>query len=178
MPIRITFDNPIDFNDLFSKPKDLKKDLAVAFDFTESSILPPPLLDSDSPFTAELSASVTLNSLRNEDKVFKPAEASNVTSSRKYFTRSPENISSGTLLFLKEPSFPRPPPEPLDVEKCFKPEAGTDISKITRKPPKTGKHGHEKRKSTREAKDSKPKPEKVKSQSKKVKPWSNSQSLH
>ncbi|GJZ47960.1 hypothetical protein Tco_0601792 [Tanacetum coccineum] len=71
MPIRITFDNPIDFNDHFSKPKDLKKDLTVAFDSTESSILPPPLLDSDSPFTAELSASVTLTSLGNEDKVFK-----------------------------------------------------------------------------------------------------------
>ncbi|GJT22431.1 retrovirus-related pol polyprotein from transposon TNT 1-94, partial [Tanacetum coccineum] len=41
----------------------------------------------------------------------------------------------------------------------------TDISKITRKPSKTGKHGHEKRKSTREAKDSKPKPKKVNSQS-------------
>ncbi|GKC94660.1 hypothetical protein Tco_1160102, partial [Tanacetum coccineum] len=41
----------------------------------------------------------------------------------------------------------------------------TDISKITRKSSKTGKHGHEKRKSTREAKDSKPKP-------RKVKPWS------
>ncbi|GKA96061.1 reverse transcriptase domain-containing protein [Tanacetum coccineum] len=49
---------------------------------------------------------------------------------------------------------------------------GTDISKITRKPSKTGKHGHEKRKSTKEAKDSKPKPEKVKSQSKIVKSWS------
>ncbi|GKE67214.1 hypothetical protein Tco_1521375, partial [Tanacetum coccineum] len=33
----------------------------------------------------------------------------------------------------------------------------TDISKITRKPSKTGKHEHGKRKSTREAKDSKPK---------------------
>ncbi|GKC31612.1 hypothetical protein Tco_1038906 [Tanacetum coccineum] len=73
MPIRITFDNPIDFNDNFSKPKDFKKDLTVALDSTESSILPPPLLDSDSPFTAELSASITLNSLGNEDKVFKPA---------------------------------------------------------------------------------------------------------
>ncbi|GKE27915.1 hypothetical protein Tco_1443299, partial [Tanacetum coccineum] len=39
----------------------------------------------------------------------------------------------------------------------------TDISNITRTPSKTGKHGHEERKSTREAKDSKPKPEKVKS---------------
>ncbi|GJY98754.1 hypothetical protein Tco_0516184 [Tanacetum coccineum] len=29
MPIRITFDNPIDFNDHFSKPKDLKKDLPI-----------------------------------------------------------------------------------------------------------------------------------------------------
>ncbi|GJQ89549.1 hypothetical protein Tco_0000688 [Tanacetum coccineum] len=38
MPIKITFDNPIDFNDHFSKPKDFKKDLAVAFDSTESSI--------------------------------------------------------------------------------------------------------------------------------------------
>ncbi|GKF84349.1 hypothetical protein Tco_0249247 [Tanacetum coccineum] len=70
MPIKITFDNPIDFN--FSKPKDFKKDLTVALDSIESSILPPPLLDSDSPFTAELSASITLNSLGNEDKVFKP----------------------------------------------------------------------------------------------------------
>ncbi|GJS61699.1 reverse transcriptase domain-containing protein [Tanacetum coccineum] len=67
MPIRITFDNPIDFNDHFSKPKDLKKDLTISFDSTtKSSILPHPLLDSDSPFTAELSASVILNSLGNE----------------------------------------------------------------------------------------------------------------
>ncbi|GJW27711.1 hypothetical protein Tco_0044586 [Tanacetum coccineum] len=35
---------------------------------------------------------------------------------------------------------------------------GTDISKITRKPSKTGKHGHGERKSTKEAKDAKPKP--------------------
>ncbi|GJY29558.1 hypothetical protein Tco_0405325 [Tanacetum coccineum] len=50
----------------------------------------------------------------------------------------------------------------IETDKC------TDISKITRKPSKMGKHGHRKRKSTREAKDSKPKPEKVKLQSKKV----------
>ncbi|GJY16458.1 hypothetical protein Tco_0386880 [Tanacetum coccineum] len=36
-----------------------------------------------------------------------------------------------------------------------------DISEITRKRSKSGKHRHEKRKSTREAKDSKPKPRKV-----------------
>ncbi|GKC51756.1 reverse transcriptase domain-containing protein [Tanacetum coccineum] len=42
---------------------------------------------------------------------------------------------------------------------------GTDISKITRKPPKTGKHEHRKRKSTKEAKDSEAKPRKVNSQS-------------
>ncbi|GJX31446.1 reverse transcriptase domain-containing protein [Tanacetum coccineum] len=53
--------------------EDLNKDLTIVFE-----LLPPqvfyhlPLLDSDSPFTAELSASVTLNSLGNEDKVFKP----------------------------------------------------------------------------------------------------------
>ncbi|GJS53950.1 hypothetical protein Tco_0627312 [Tanacetum coccineum] len=63
---------PIDFNDHFSKLKDLKKDLPISFDSTTTSILPHPSLDSDSPFTAELSASVTLNSLGNEDKVFKP----------------------------------------------------------------------------------------------------------
>ncbi|GJR57384.1 retrovirus-related pol polyprotein from transposon TNT 1-94 [Tanacetum coccineum] len=45
----------------------------------------------------------------------------------------------------------------------------TDISNITRKLSKTGKHGHEKRKSTREAKDSKLEPEKVNLQSN----WSN-----
>ncbi|GJT03568.1 putative ribonuclease H-like domain-containing protein [Tanacetum coccineum] len=53
MPIQITFDNPIDFNDHL--PKDFKKDLTVSFDSIDSSILPPPLLDSDSPFTAGLS---------------------------------------------------------------------------------------------------------------------------
>ncbi|GJU35795.1 hypothetical protein Tco_1184149 [Tanacetum coccineum] len=52
--------------------KDFKKNLTALFDSSESSILPSPLLDSDSPFTAELSVSVTLNSLGNEDKVFKP----------------------------------------------------------------------------------------------------------
>ncbi|GJY92971.1 reverse transcriptase domain-containing protein [Tanacetum coccineum] len=122
MPIRITFDNPIDFNDHFSKPKDLKKDLTVSFDFSESSILPPPLLDSDSPFTAELSASVTLNSLGNEDKVFKPGilvyhaihDKNLVTLEEKL----KENISSGTLLVFKEPSFLLPPPEPPD--ECLK----------------------------------------------------------
>ncbi|GKF38903.1 hypothetical protein Tco_0118964, partial [Tanacetum coccineum] len=134
MPIRITFDNPIDFNDNFSKPKDFKKDLTVTFDSTNSSIFPPPLLDSDSPFIVELSVSITLNSLGNEDKVFKPGilvyhaiHDKNLVTLEKNLR---ENISSGILLFLKESSFPRPPPEPPDVEKCFEPEAGILISKV------------------------------------------------
>ncbi|GJT01720.1 reverse transcriptase domain-containing protein [Tanacetum coccineum] len=110
MPIRIPFDNPIDFNDHFSKPKDLKKDLTISFDSTtESSILPLPLLDSDSPFTTELSASVTLNSLRNEDKVFKPGilvyrtiHDKNLATLEKNLR---ENISSRTLLVLKKRHF-------------------------------------------------------------------------
>ncbi|GJX54642.1 reverse transcriptase domain-containing protein [Tanacetum coccineum] len=125
MPIRITFDNPIDFNDHFSKPKDLKKDLTVTFDSTESSILPPPLLDSDSPFTAELSASVTLNSLGNEDKVFKPGilvyhaiHDKNLVTLEENLK---ENISSGTLLVFKEPSFLLPPPKPPDECLNFEP---------------------------------------------------------
>ncbi|GKF33619.1 hypothetical protein Tco_0106819, partial [Tanacetum coccineum] len=116
MPIRIMFDNPIDFNDHFSKPKDLKKDLTISFDSTTTSILPHPLLDSDSPFTAELSASVILNSLRNEDKVFKPGilvylaihDKNLITLKKK---KLKENISSGTLLVFKVPSFLLPPPE-------------------------------------------------------------------
>ncbi|GKF91252.1 hypothetical protein Tco_0274953, partial [Tanacetum coccineum] len=123
MPIRITFDNPINFNDHFSKPTDLKKDLAVAFDSTKSSILPPPLLDSDSP-------SITLNSLGNEDKVFKPGILVYHAIHDKNLVTLEENISSGTLLFLKDPTIPRPPPEPPDVEKCFEPEAGILITKV------------------------------------------------
>ncbi|GJR17736.1 reverse transcriptase domain-containing protein [Tanacetum coccineum] len=123
MPIRITFDNPIDFNDHFSKPKDFKKDLTISFNSTtESSILPLPLLDSDSPFTAELSANVTLNSLRNEDKVFKPGilvyhaiHDKNLVTLEENLK---ENISSGTLLVFKEPSYLLPPPEPPDA--CLK----------------------------------------------------------
>ncbi|GJW81570.1 reverse transcriptase domain-containing protein [Tanacetum coccineum] len=134
MPIRITFDNPIDFNDHFSTPKDLKKDLAIAFDSTETSVLPPPLLDSDSPFTAELSASITLNSLGNEDKVFKPGILVYHAIYDKNLVpleeNSKENISSGTLLFLKDPSIPRPPPKPPDVEKYLEPKAGILITKV------------------------------------------------
>ncbi|GJR05830.1 reverse transcriptase domain-containing protein, partial [Tanacetum coccineum] len=118
MPIRITFDNPIDFNDHFSKPKDLKKDLPISFDSTTTRILPSPLLDSDSPFTAELSASVILNSLGNEDKVFKPGILVYHTIHDKNLVtleeNLKENISSGTLLVFKEPSFLLPPPRPPD----------------------------------------------------------------
>ncbi|GJX47157.1 hypothetical protein Tco_0272347 [Tanacetum coccineum] len=125
MPIRITFDTPIDFNDHFSKPKDLKMDLAVSFDSTESSILPPPLLDSDSPFTAELSASITLNSLINKDKVFKPGIlVYHAIHDKNLVTLEgnlKENISSGTLLVFKEPSFLLPPLEPPDECLNFEP---------------------------------------------------------
>ncbi|GJR74961.1 reverse transcriptase domain-containing protein [Tanacetum coccineum] len=106
MPIRITFDNPIDYNDHFSKPKDFKKDLTVSLDSIKSSILPPPLLDSDLPFTAKLSANITLNSLGNEDKVFKPGilvyRAIHDKNLATLENNLRENISSGTLLFLKE----------------------------------------------------------------------------
>ncbi|GKD98115.1 reverse transcriptase domain-containing protein [Tanacetum coccineum] len=121
MPIRITFDNPINFNDHFSKPKDFKKGLTVSFDSFESRILPSPLLDSDSPFTAELSASVTLNSLGNEDKVFKPGilvyhaiHDKNLVTLEENLK---ENISARTLLVFQEPSFLLPLPEPPD--KCL-----------------------------------------------------------
>ncbi|GKF48780.1 hypothetical protein Tco_0142031, partial [Tanacetum coccineum] len=124
MPIRITFDNPIDFNNHFSKPKDLKKDLTVSLDSSESSILPSPLLDFDSPFTAELSASVTLNSLGNEDKVFKPGilvyhaiHDKNLVTLEENLK---ENISAKTLLVFKEPSFLLPPPEPPNKCLTFK----------------------------------------------------------
>ncbi|GKC47881.1 hypothetical protein Tco_1065603, partial [Tanacetum coccineum] len=103
-------------------------------DSTESSILPPPLLDSDSPFTAELSASITLNSLGNEDKVFKPGilvyhtiHDKNLATLEKNLR---ENISSRTLLFLKEPLSPCPPSEPPDVEKFLEPKAGILITKV------------------------------------------------
>ncbi|GJS96439.1 hypothetical protein Tco_0803407 [Tanacetum coccineum] len=79
-------------------------------------------LDSDSPFTAELSASVTLNSLGNEDKVFKPGilvyhaiHDKNLVTLEENLK---ENISSGTLLVFKEPSFLLPPPEPPN--ECLK----------------------------------------------------------
>ncbi|GJX76822.1 hypothetical protein Tco_0323633 [Tanacetum coccineum] len=115
MPIRITFDNPIDFNDHFSKPKYFKKNFTVSLDSTESNILPPPLLDSDSPFTAELSASVTLNSLRNEDKVFKPGILVYHTINDKNLVtleeNLKENISSRTILVFKESYFLLPPPD-------------------------------------------------------------------
>ncbi|GKE53556.1 hypothetical protein Tco_1488712, partial [Tanacetum coccineum] len=121
MPIKITFDNPIDFNH-FSKPKDFKKDLTISFDSNKTSIFPPPLLDFDSPFTAELSASVTLNSLGNKDKVFKPGilvyhaiHDKNLVTLEENLK---ENISSGTLLVFREPSILLPTSEPPN--ECLK----------------------------------------------------------
>ncbi|GJV82719.1 reverse transcriptase domain-containing protein [Tanacetum coccineum] len=93
MPIRITFDNPIDFNAHFSKPKDLSWDLTLVF----------------------------LEFSRNEDKVFKPGILVYHTIHDKNLVtleeNLKENISSGTLLVFKEPSFLLPPPEPPD--KCL-----------------------------------------------------------
>ncbi|GJY15909.1 hypothetical protein Tco_0386331 [Tanacetum coccineum] len=106
MPIRITFDNPIDFNDHFSKPKDFQKDLTVLFDSSKSSILPFPLLDSDSPFTAELSASFTLNSSF-------PPETEDSIQTRVLFLQD--------LVVLMKPSFLLPSPEPPDDFLNFKP---------------------------------------------------------
>ncbi|GKE95499.1 hypothetical protein Tco_1580354, partial [Tanacetum coccineum] len=107
------------------KFQDFKKDLTVSFDSSESSILPSPLLDSDSPFTAELSASVTLNSLGNEDKVFKPGilvyhaiHDKNLVTLEENLK---ENISVRTLLVFKEPSFLLPPLEQPDKSLDFEP---------------------------------------------------------
>ncbi|GJZ97455.1 hypothetical protein Tco_0669908 [Tanacetum coccineum] len=125
MPIRIIFDNPIDFIDHFSKPKDLKQDLHISFDSITTSILPPPLLDSDSPFTAELSASVTLNSFGNEDIVFKPGilvyhaiHDKNLVTLEENLK---ENISSGLIISFSRPSFLLPPPESPDECSNFEP---------------------------------------------------------
>ncbi|GJT47725.1 putative reverse transcriptase domain-containing protein [Tanacetum coccineum] len=76
-----------------------------------------------------------------------------------------ENIEAENLRGMDKAFEVRP-----DGTRCIKnqswlPLFGTDISKITRKPSRTGKHGHEKRKSSIEAKDAKPKPEKVNLQS-------------
>ncbi|GKA66053.1 reverse transcriptase domain-containing protein [Tanacetum coccineum] len=102
-----------------------KKDLTVSFDSSESSILPSLLLDSDSPFTAELSASVTLNSLRNEDKVFKPGILVYQPFMIKILVtleeNLKENISVRTLLVFKEPSFLLPPLEQPDKSLDFEP---------------------------------------------------------
>ncbi|GJU17484.1 reverse transcriptase domain-containing protein [Tanacetum coccineum] len=161
MPIRITFDNPIDFNDHFSKPKDFKKDLTVKLDSNESSILQPPLLDSGSPFTAELSASVTLNSLGNEDKVFNPGilvyHAIHDKNLVTLEDNLKENISSGTLLVFKEPS----------EDFVFDPGIITFHKPVVRINQKS-QESSQKRASTdtrirrvqKEAKESKPKPEK------------------
>ncbi|GJX19907.1 reverse transcriptase domain-containing protein [Tanacetum coccineum] len=53
-------------------------------------------------------------------------------------------------------------PIDLTISEASRVRCCTDISKIIRKPSKTGKHGHEERKSTKEARDAKPKAGKVK----------------
>ncbi|GKB06446.1 putative nucleotidyltransferase, ribonuclease H [Tanacetum coccineum] len=84
-----------------------------------------PEKNTDSPFTASFVASVSLNSLGNEDKVFNPGilvyHASHDKNLVTLEENLKENISSGTLLVFKEPSFLLPPPEPPDDFLNFKP---------------------------------------------------------
>ncbi|GKC03130.1 hypothetical protein Tco_0994740 [Tanacetum coccineum] len=78
-------------------------------------------------------------------------------------------ISDGVVAHTKDSVGMRVEIDASDVredDEEFETEDSTDISKITRKPLKTGKHEHGKRKSTKEAKNSKPKPRKVNLQSK------------
>ncbi|GJZ81103.1 reverse transcriptase domain-containing protein [Tanacetum coccineum] len=107
--------------------KDLKKDLTVSFDFFDSRILPLHLLDSDSPFTAKLSASVTLNSLGNEDKVFKPVippdkclnfepnlVMKNVVLNENFYQNNVEDVNSFTfIIWTFLPYFTYPEESPL-----------------------------------------------------------------
>ncbi|GJZ82668.1 hypothetical protein Tco_0647841 [Tanacetum coccineum] len=65
MPIRITFDNPIDFNDHLSKPKDLKKDLTISFDSTTTSNFTTSYLEIPIAFHCGVVGSVILNSLES-----------------------------------------------------------------------------------------------------------------
>ncbi|GJX86443.1 hypothetical protein Tco_0337217 [Tanacetum coccineum] len=119
-PLEVSSSNPT--SPTLTGEKNFHKDLTVSFDSFESSILPSPLLDFDSPFTAELSASVTLNSLGNEGKVFKPGILVYHAIYDKNLVTLEENlkknISSGTLLVFNEPSFLLPPPEPQN--ECLK----------------------------------------------------------
>ncbi|GJV65244.1 hypothetical protein Tco_1476072 [Tanacetum coccineum] len=98
----------------------------------------PPGIDLTLPSTFEVSssnptsstltgekASITLNSLKNEDKVFKPGILVSYAIHDKNLVTLEEilkeNISSETLLVFKEPSFLLPPPEPPDGFLNFEP---------------------------------------------------------
>ncbi|GKA65018.1 putative reverse transcriptase domain-containing protein [Tanacetum coccineum] len=93
--------------------------------------LPPALEVSSSNPTSptltgeKLSASITLNSLENEDKVFKPGILVYHAIHDKNLVTLEENLkennSSGTHLVFKEPSFLLPPPEPPDECLNFEP---------------------------------------------------------
>ncbi|GJS85337.1 hypothetical protein Tco_0751878 [Tanacetum coccineum] len=164
-------------------------------------------------FIAELSASVILNSLENcwTNDIQPGYTCYNTIHDKNLVTleeKLKENISSGTLLVFKEPSFLLPPPEPpdeclknvvlnfyqnqktfpLNVEDVnsftfiiwtFLPHftyteesplifsfRSTDISKITRKQSKSGKHGHENQKGTKRS-------QRIKAEARKGKPQSN-----
>ncbi|GJS28415.1 hypothetical protein Tco_0489035 [Tanacetum coccineum] len=134
MPIRITFDNPIDFNDHFSKPKDFKKDLTIAFDSTDSSILPTTsLLISDSPFPAEFAANITLKFSETRTKYSKPGILVFYHAIMKKICNIGENlkrnISSDSFSFQKNiiSSADKFPPEPLDDFLNFEPNLVMNI---------------------------------------------------
>ncbi|GKA45830.1 hypothetical protein Tco_0738626, partial [Tanacetum coccineum] len=114
--LKVSSSNPTSLT--LTGKKDFKKNLPISFNSITTNSIQSPLLDSDSPFTAELLASITLNSLGNKDKVFKPGIlVYHANHDRNLVTLKEnlkESISSGTLSVFKEPSFLLTPPDPPD----------------------------------------------------------------
>ncbi|GJS96308.1 hypothetical protein Tco_0803276 [Tanacetum coccineum] len=86
-----------------------------------------------------------------------------VSNLKKCLSDSPLAISLDEININDKLYFVEEPVEIMDREVKRLKQSRTDKTKITRKPSKMGKHGHGKRKSTKEAKDSEAKPRKVNS---------------
>ncbi|GKE99903.1 hypothetical protein Tco_0023254, partial [Tanacetum coccineum] len=112
---------------LISNIKSLKNNPTPDFVFKSPSSFPIPVMDSDSFFEESDTSLSHLDNSLPEFETF--SDHSEETRSGNTTTHANYSLPEYESFYFDNPSFSRPPPEPPDIEKCFKPKAGILIIK-------------------------------------------------
>ncbi|GJY33517.1 hypothetical protein Tco_0417986 [Tanacetum coccineum] len=112
---------------LISNIKSLKVNSTPDRVFESPSPFPIPVVDSDAFFEESDTSFSHLDNSLPEFETF--SDHSEETRSGNTTTHANYSLPEYESFYFDDPSIPRPPPEPPDIEKCFEPKAGILIIK-------------------------------------------------